>query len=220
MAIYHDSYLFEPEKFAADLAPFLEDLERAPDAYGRLRAQAIAAFDESDVVRRLADNYGGWDRATIVEELLAEDPEGPADVAFWLVLMLYNHLKIPPDHIGLRSDWRLMAEITKTLDWSDVETELLITGRSFRALFDFVELTEMQKELLDHLQPSSTAARAGWLHSTDVSALLESLQHDKPRFDELDVAQDAAANAVYAVALEMLQTAQDQGYGLCLIRSG
>jgi hypothetical protein len=70
MAIYHDSYLFEPEKFAADLGPFLEDLERAPDAYGRLRAQAIAAFDESHVVRHLADNYGGWDRATIVEQFL------------------------------------------------------------------------------------------------------------------------------------------------------
>jgi hypothetical protein len=135
-------------------------------------------------------------------------------------LLLYHHLKIPPDHIGLRSDWRLMAEITKMLDWSDAETELLITGRSFRTLPDYVELTEAQKELLDHLQPFSTGARAGWLRSTDVVVLLESLRRDEPRFGELDVARDAAANSVYAAALEMLQTAQDQGYGLCLIRSG
>ena len=221
MAIYHDSYLFQPENFAADVVPCLEDLQRSPEGYVRLRSRTIAAYDESTVMRLMAEDYGGWDRKSIVGEVPADKPENPEDVAFWLVLLLYHHfLNTAAYHLGLRDGWRLMGEITGALGWSDVEADLLITGRSFRSLRDYMDHTSENLEYLEYLHPFSTGGRAGWLSFTDVQSLHGKLVGDQPRFENLQIGQDAASKKVYASAFEMLNAAEKERCGLCLIRSG
>ena len=68
MAISYDCYPFKPDEFAAAIAPYVSKLAEGQQGLAMLRTGAIALFDSDSNVRKLASEYGGWDRQALTTE--------------------------------------------------------------------------------------------------------------------------------------------------------
>src|SRR5438094_10340158 len=113
MSIVHDAYLFNPQPFALTLVDHARCLANDDrQGYRGLRAAAIQSFDGNALTRELADQYGGWDRAAILDELTEQGASNPDAVAFCYLLLLYGHLvpPLPQNSLGLCTSWRACAK--------------------------------------------------------------------------------------------------------------
>ena len=139
MTIAHDAYLFNPQPFAVTLADHAERLANdAGQGYRCLRDAAIQSFDHNALTRKLADWYGGWDRASILEELPEQASNNADAIAFSFLLLLYGHLASSAPHmsLGLCNSWEAFAKTLERVGWPKSERELLIKGRSFEYLVE------------------------------------------------------------------------------------
>jgi len=233
MAIFHEAYLFKPKEFVTAVMPYMDRLYTNQEGYGFLRANAIRVYDSNPWVRKLAGEYGGWDRNAIVTEMSANQPESREDITFWVVLFLYNHLLETETPLGLGSNWRLMEEIVKKLGWSPGEQSLVIKGHNFKDLAQSW-LNEQGKSFScsrEHLNywsyfhPFSTGGQAGWIDLNDVQILIDKLSEDQPRLPGLQMHQNdredrESIKEVFQSAMDMLAAAQKENSGLGIIISG
>lgn len=213
MAVYHDAHLFDIARFSSRIARYLRDRGRAADAYRRLRAEALRAFEENPEVRRLASDYGGWDLEAIGLQVPAGAPEDIEDEAFWMVLLLYDSFRPGERALGLGENWRLPGGATpRGIDESD--WQLLVRGR------DFAELPikeDIDPDVLRSIRPGATASRAGWLDLPDIRRLLQSVESVTERLDGNDDSHDRPA---LSSAAAMLEAARNEAWALCLVTSG
>ena len=230
MTIAHDAYLFNPQPFAVTLADHAERLANdAGQGYRCLRDAAIQSFDHNALTRKLADWYGGWDRASILEELPEQASNNADAIAFSFLLLLYGHLASSAPHmsLGLCNSWEAFAKTLERVGWPKSERELLIKGRSFEYLVEKsgcrdVELGVRLEEIwpiLRRLGAASTCGSAGWLELADVEALLMKLERDHSQLSS-DETRPSDENHVFQRAETMLASARNSQSGLCLILSG
>jgi hypothetical protein len=170
MTIAYDCYPFIPQDFAASIAPYVYDLDSAPDGYARLRSAALALFDRDENVRRLASNYGGWDRAS----LTVETGETPA---FWLILFLYAHFSQLSQSMGFSN----MSYASYIADWSQEDNHVLANGKhSFedfarQYLYQSETSRETLPEFWKSFRPQCMMGHLGWLDVPDIQNLLDKL---------------------------------------------
>lgn len=235
MALVQDCFLFNPDELAATWVPHMENIQKNLLVYAALRSSAISLYDSDPQVRELAANYGGWDRASILSDLPAQQPSCPEDIAFWFVILLYKHLWQPEGRrLGLGSYWRVMDAITTALGWNTVDRELLIGGHSFKELVQTwlyqgsipSGSSATHVKCLDHLHPSSTGGSMGWMDHHEAETLLVKLNRDRSGITPVYLPPtDIQANtelvaSVYQSATDMLTAAMEEHRSLCLITSG
>lgn len=237
MAIVHDAWVFDAEVFAKRAIDFAKALADQPEVgYREVRASAIKALDEGGW--NLADRYGGWDRASVVDELPEDAPGTSDDVAFCFTLLLYGELHTSELHecdgqagLGLRTQWRDCLELLEELHWTSAERELLVKGHGFGELVDRylpeTGLTERQlseiRRIGNGIQPVSTGGSAGWLGFDDARSLLDKLGRDEPMLATSNAPAGAAVTidlTAHAKARTMLEAAVSGKRDLCLILSG
>jgi len=215
VAVSHDAYVFEPDRFSSAIAPYLRERRRDPDAYRRLREEGLRIFERNAEVRRLASEYGGWDLDAITDQIPAEAPEDLEDETFWIVLLLYDSFRAAERPLGLGERWRLPGGATpRGLDESD--WRLLVRGRGFTEL-PVGKDVDVDVDVLRAVRPGSTASGAGWLDPSDIRPLLDRIERAIGR---LDGAGESDDRAVLASAAAMLEAARDEERGLCVVMSG
>ncbi len=228
MSLYHDSYLFQPDGYAADVMAYVEALLQSDDAYSTLRSAALSVCDDNARVRQLLSEYGGWDRESIVTQIPDQQPQTPEDIAFWFVVLLYAHLQSDVHQLGLGNGWRNLDVFLKSLGWSDETSALLIYGHRVGDLITArlqqsgvsYEAVSERLQYLDYIQPFSTGARAGWIDVREVRLLLSKLREDEAKLAQRQSPDDTLFKQAYQSAITMLEAAQAAGDGLCLIISG
>ncbi len=232
MAIIHDAYMFQPEDFVDEVAPFIENIQRTLEGYSLLRSHAIYLYDSSPQVRILSEEYGGWERNSIMTQIPNDRPRGPEDVVFWFVLLLYHHLSRPKPHqLGLGANLDLMYKVAEALDWNKEQRNDLLKGRSFEYLIQTHRRIKSSDKIKGELanwnnfRLPSTGGHVGWLDNDDVQRLLEKLMKAKSRLSSLQIPGNVSSNSesmtqVFQATTEMLLTAQKEYCGLCLICSG
>jgi hypothetical protein len=224
MSICHDAYVFDPARFATAMSPYTKLLDLGIEGYRELRLASLGAYLNNVQVQTLAKTYGGWDEVSILRQLPPESPEGPDDVAFWYVLLLFEELsrsEIPRD-LGLGIQWSVIDSILERHSWTAGERELLIRGKGFRQLaerfFVYGTVAARDKEAVlaiwSQIHPFSTGGSAGWLDVTDVKRLLKELNLVRPNL------LGEIGESMYQKAVKMLGAASDKGSGLCMILSG
>ena len=184
MSIFHDAYLFSPNKFVDEVIRHVRDIEKTSHGYSLLRSYTLNLYEREPSMRLLAEEYGGWDAAAIMTQLPEEHPKGPEDLAFWFILLLYKHLAgIKPHQLGLGAHSDLMNKISEILGWTDEDRELLIRGRSFQRLIqahaekDHFNISKDKLEYWNYFRPSSVGGWAGWLDFEDTQRLLRKLEN-------------------------------------------
>jgi hypothetical protein len=223
MAIYHDAYLFKTEEFERDISKYLEPLRNLHEGYTLLRSRALEVFKNSSQVRDILAEYGGWD----LSELLtfpANSPNTAHDVAFWMMVLLYDSLYRTSKHdLGLGGKHDLLKHILQTLEWNDRDIHLVLKGRSF---VEFAtEHLQADDEFWRYLQPHSTASWAGWLSHDDVKRLYGMLTPEESRLPSATLVENRDAIlgdifTVYQRAKQMLGSAIEADCDLAIIISG
>jgi hypothetical protein len=233
MSIFHDAYLFKPEEFVAAVRPYVDRLQASREGYSFLRSAAISIYDNNPWVRKLAGEYGGWDRNAIVTEIPADQPESPEDIAFWVVIFLYHHLFEAGMPLGLGNNWHIIEKIVSMLGWNDCEKNLLIKGHNFKELAQeqlcggdkSFDSSDESLSYWSSIHPFSTGGHAGWIDLNDVQRLTNELSKGQSQLPSLKMHENnkpdiESMQEVYQLATKMLATAQKEGCGLCLIMSG
>lgn len=226
MSIFHDAYFFDPGLFAADMAEGTTLLPRsAAKTYEMMRSAALESFDTNKITRELADRYGGWDRGSILAELPEQAPGKPEDFAACCLLLLYGKVTSPTVNpsLGLHGLWRVCAGLLTRFGWPKVDSKLLVQGRHFEELAikwhtnDAAPANGDAIAIWRQVRPVSTASSIGWLSVSDVQHLQEKLRTSRRLFAGLLTTEETQA---YQQATVMLQEAQENRTGLCLILSG
>ena len=102
MSIVHEAYLFEPSRFAADVLPYAKALQQGRGGRQAVQKAAIQRFEQSTTVQALALD-AGWDSWSVYEGVEKEEPNGPRDIAKWIVFLLYDHLLPMPSESGSKN---------------------------------------------------------------------------------------------------------------------
>jgi len=245
MTIFHKAYLFKPSEFGQLVRPYMDDLEESSNGYDRVRSEGISLYDTSAGVKKLADEYGGWDRYGIVKDIPEHEPRDPDDIAFWFILLLYGSLAQAGKQLGLGNSWQRLDKMLVALGWDVHRRDLLINGHDF-SLFARKWLAgpgypeEQDKALLvwSHMNWTFQSGGVGWLGLDDIVALLRKLSEDERRLrdsrvlegtqaeliglhDQIHVSGDRlSVPSVYQAAVDMLRIAVEERSGLCIILSG
>jgi hypothetical protein len=234
MSIAHDSYLFDPDRVGEALQDSLAVLRSDRPGYQALRAQALDLFDRSERVRWFAGEYGGWGRPQILEEIPADEPETASDIAFWLMMTVYDHLVKPQgEPIGLGPHWRVLPTILAACDWSVPDVTGLIYGRSFVELPVHGVVTRDESasaraavvDVLARLNPHSAGGRAGWLSLHDAEGYRAKLSGARSRIEAFRGLPGVALepnviDQAIRSATAMVEAAVAHRVGLCQILSG
>jgi hypothetical protein len=218
MGIFHQAFLFKAKDFLAEILPLLKQIETSPSVYETLRSRALDVYDGNSTVRMLASNDGGWDRRAIIQQNPSRPPYNSEDIAFWLTLLLYRHLK---ETTGLGEQY-IFEKFWSQLGWGETEKNWLIYGRSFSELAKEPDI--YHAEILKNLKPYSHGGPAGWLSQSDCVRLLAKLETSRVGFqflnnDEAGFNRDTYEGQLSAAA-QMLKTAQQNECDLAIIISG
>ncbi len=224
MAIIHDAYLIDLESFANKLTPYLEILGEG-NGYEQLRLEAIRLYESKSEIREILGDYGGWDRNSILTQIPETPPQHPEDVAFWLVILLYNEFKSGLHQLGLGSALNLVQYSLTLLGWSENEVEQLVRGNSLKVFAQ--KRLHIETVIADHwdlVRPSSTSAWAGWLDRPEIECLLHRLIEDEQKLASMSP-KNAETNGItlqdaYQSAISMLASAKRNNTELCIIISG
>jgi hypothetical protein len=223
MAIAFDCYPFRPLEFAATIAPYVTDLYTRQDGYTRLRSAALTLFDSDSNVRRLASEYGGWDRPTLTIELTEENP------AFCLILFLYAHFfTINEPSVWQYVSLSTMSYITQIAGWSQGDSHVLTHGK--RSFKDFAQrwLYEAKNDhpliipdFWNHFHPECMYGHLGWLDESDILSLLQKLSELEVQLTKLDFGTNdpQALTAKFLQVQNVLVAATQHNYCLCFIQS-
>jgi hypothetical protein len=225
MAINHDAYPFNLAAFADEIAKHTQRIDQQPsDAYAALRDAAIAAFQSNKRVQDLANTYGGWDKSSVVQELPQAWAGDSSDLAFCLMLLLYDHLSDLP--LGMHTLWQSCSGLLGRSGWGSTDRELLVRGREFSAFFDayLVKGEPSQparaqtRTVFQQVRPASVSGHAGWLDLSDVLSLKNRLDAEEAHIRSK--AADPDESEAFQKAQAMLDMAVTKEKGLCLIISG
>ena len=75
-----------------NISPYISTLDDANKGYKKLRNDALLALESNSLCARLARDYGGWSLEAIKLQIPVDKPNSIEDIAFWLVILLYNNL--------------------------------------------------------------------------------------------------------------------------------
>ncbi len=227
MAIIHDAYLFNPDAFAATIAPYAVGALQGMDGYQSLREHALRVYDESPHVQELARRYGGWDRDAILTQIRPDGSDDPEDTAFWLAILLYAHLgQSEGETLGLGEGWRVLADALVSFGWSRRKSDLLIRGHSFVELprgwsaEGAIPNSDRLVGALGHIGGLFPSGSAGWLDIGEVRQLVAKLVGDGAKVPPSDAHIRSDGAKAYQAARGMLAVAAGEGRGLCMILSG
>lgn len=224
MAIWHDVYLFDATACIDALGPRVQSLVTDPHAYTEVRQAALALLHESVKVRHMVERYGGWDLQSIVTDFPAESAGSPGDVAFWLMVFVYQALESHPDGLGLGLSFRPLENALARSGWAKAETDLLIFGRSFEFLFGFAASNYRDvgardnASFLKQLRPASQSGWAGWIGTQDLLSLKTRLEETSTRIERpiesVDVSQ------AFESAFRFVSAGLAERLSVCVIISG
>ena len=222
MAIWHDAYLFDPLACAHVLSTHTSSETGKTASYTKLRDAALEAYETSPMVRRLASEYGSWDREGLTTQLLTDFEGDLHDAAFWLTLLVYGGLRndVPP--LGLGDGWKILEDLLASCSWDQAEINLLTQGRAFDQLFDEVGITTKTRNarnILNYIRPSSQNGSMGWIDLPNAVTLGNRLELEQKR---IKGRAHIVANSLDALnsAAHLLRRARETASGLCLILSG
>jgi len=229
MTIAHEAFLFDPDRFAADLVTLLRDFHQAGESVEFLRTLALQMFDASKAARYVASQFGGWDRWTLSSELSGSSATSTEVARLWCLLFLYTHLEISTlgVNLGLIGEWEALQRLLQVAGWPERESKLLVRGRNFGELAGTslqgaglpVELVHAQVELWRHLKPDAIGGVLGWLDNDDVSRFSIELADLSAT---LPAVESHGPNATEAIrrAVTMLNEAHKAGSGLGFVIGG
>lgn len=212
MSIYHDAYLFSPDKFADFIQ---QNMPGQSDDWQKLIEKTLI-FAEDSFVLELSDNYGGWDYESIKAELAEEVDDKPYLVQFIFMIYLYKYLGHFSNHsMGLAHDWHTI-ENSNLL--SEDDKNLLIYGHPFTVFAQkwHIEQTLLGRNITNDLHPFSTGGQAGYLSHAEVSNLYERIQ----TLILEQASTDIDMHSAIVKAKAMIEIAIKAKTGLCLIISG
>lgn len=232
MALVHDAYLFNPERFFDIVFPYLQVLDESGPGYANLRNKALQVFEQNLRVRSLCEEYGGWSRSAIDTHIPNKTVYNLDDVAFWVVILLYSNLGEEDSiRLGLGSDFYSLNKLLEASGWQADQRRLLIWGHHFKDLPTRVHESAPSNSdrrsfypVWEKIRPFSTSGRAGWLGAgevihmyDDLQALMQKTQETADQETSFDPENE---RRVLDVAIQMLSTARMEETGLCLIGSG
>jgi hypothetical protein len=163
MAVYHDAYIFEVNRFSESIQFFLHaDPEADQEAMRvKLMTHALTAFDQSPFVRDLAGNVGGWQRDELVK-IPEEKYFLLSEMGQWLLLLIYASLSKPetPSLSLGADDYRVWKDL-KRYGWEDKEIKSVVRGNSTESFAHLI--LQSSHPVWQKVEPWSTAGSIGWL---------------------------------------------------------
>jgi hypothetical protein len=223
VAIYHDSYLFKSEELEKEISPYIEPLKNSRLGYSSLRAYSLEVFQSHAHVQKMSSEYGGWDMAGLLT-LPAEQPNTPQDIAFWMIIFVYDAFYRTQVHeLGLGTEQKLLQEFLQAQGWNYQDTMLLLHGKSFAEFA--VERFHKNDEFWSYLHPNSTSSWAGWIPRHEIKRLSEMLPRSSNKLQSVTIAgkNNVTPNAVETIlqkAQQMLISALEADCDLGIIISG
>jgi hypothetical protein len=230
MSIYHDIYLFEPKRFVSTIKPYLASLTKGSEGYYPLKSHVEALLDDNTHVKKLASEYGGWDKDSVLATISPTNPYSSEDLGCLITFLLYEQLiQLPSRHLGLGHNFASMERILGHLNWGKDNINWLVMGKSFREFAKSwsleesnVATSERKTSYWDFISPNSTLGHIGWIAADNISTFLDQLISDEPKLDNLLYLKEAHVDTkrVYSLAKEMLRVAKEANSDLCIIISG
>lgn len=230
MAVIHNAYPFNPDSFIEVILKFLEKLDANSDGYRKLRSHAISLYENSSVVRLLASNYGGWTRDAIENQIAKDNPQEIYDVLFWFSIILYSLLQVNDyPEFGLGEQYDFLEDDLSSFGWGHDDNKMLLYGRSFDQLLkipsnQFLESLDKLDNFWNFFSPYTTSGKSGWMNTHDVKRLLRKLKEDESK--KLDIIKIRGDKTkidrinILKRAMEMLEVAESERSGLCILISG
>lgn len=175
MAISHDLYAFYLDQLIAILTPNVALIDKDQGGYSTLRLNALKLFEENPNLRVLLDEYGGWDRSAIEAQIPANQPNGPKDIAFWILFLILSQM------IRINTSAFKPLYIAQSFHWDTAFINLLSKGRPFKELAQRRIYAKDDNSsgaiptYWDYVHPVSTVGTLGWLSTEDVAELLSKL---------------------------------------------
>ncbi len=223
MTIIRDAYLFNPSAYVTATKKYVHLLagDRL-EAWNSIHLAAQKCFDENSLVERLASEYGGWDRHSLIAEFPSTDPPGAEDYAFMLTMLLFAQLSepTPARRFGLGRSWSEISTLLRSIGWQEDDARLSIGGRKSARLLTDTQLSsailpgtvDWILEIWKNVGPVSTCGTIGWLDESDIHRLRPLVDRERHG--------DKTVQCLLELLASMLFTAEQANSGLCLIISG
>lgn len=233
MSVVHEYYRFSPDCFVDAMACDSERLHSDPvSGFVALREKAFRAYDSSSWVRKLAAEYGAYDRRELESELMQSES---VNAAAALLILLYDALKpVLPDraHVG-SSFFTSLGRSLDAIGWSRPELDMVGWGRGFDDLIrrwcrDRSIPAGAQLAISDiwaRINPITICGSAGWLDHADCIGLNNKLSELDPgailsQTKDIPLQGRDYLKASIDVLKGAFQCASENGFSLCIIVSG
>lgn len=222
MGIHHSAYLFDTDKFRSVIARY-STASPADNAvpYRELREKAIAAFKRNSLVRELSLHCGAWDEASLFGEPVSRSKD--IEIAFWVMLLMYDCLKAHPAPLGLESDLTRFERILIDSGISKENVRTLLSGHRFTK---FAQLNfEQVADYWQYVNPFGTSSSAGWISHVEAVQQLDVLTHYRHLIAESEPTNPLKTHSeqtdrAFSKLLQMYQVAVERETDMCVIECG